>query len=136
MSPYGEALLTAPDGTRWVLEKPGTRTDGRDDLVKYDNPQYKNNVPFTYERLTSMRRRIRLLRLLPGSDLSEIVCELFEAELKHGKAYLPSTGTEIPYEALSWSWGTGCKDNLILLRKRGANERAKASESLVVSASS
>lgn len=100
-------------------------------LIKYDDGQYKENSPFTYERLSSMTRRIRLLRLMAGRGLSEIICELFEAELKNGRAYSSPTET-IEYEALSWSWGTGEKDNLILIRKKGANERAKASESLVV----
>ena len=126
--------MVTHNGSHWSREDSRKRKNGRDELIKYDNEEYRENKAFTYERLTSMTRRIRLLRLLPGSETPEIVCELFEAELRNGRAYLCSTSAEkeVPYEALSWSWGIGAKENLILLRKQGANERAKVSESLVV----
>lgn len=134
MSTHGEplAFLTAA-GSQWVLKGPGTRPQARDELTKSNDDQYKDNAEFEYDRLTSMTRRIRLLRLLPGSGNSEIVCKLFEVELREGKAFLPPQNTLIEYEALSWSWGAGAKDNLILIRKEGSSQRAKASESLVVS---
>ena len=130
----GVQYIVTPDGSRWFRGESGKGTHGHDELFKYDHEDYRDNKAFTYERLTSMTRRIRLLRLLPGSEKSEVVCELFEAELKNGRAYLCSSTTEeeIPYEALSWSWGIGPKENLILIRKQGMHERAKASESLVV----
>lgn len=129
--------LVGPDGAEWVRARAGTVQPGPDDVIKFDDPQYQINKVFEYDPLTSMTQKIRLLRLLPGSN-SEIVCELFEAELRNGSAYFPpdnneSPGEEVKYEALSWSWGLGGKDNLIMVRRKGGNERAGAAESLIVS---
>lgn len=122
-----------PDGSQWVLNESGNRSRAQEELTNYYDRRYKPNKKFKYDRLTSMTRRIRLLRLLPGSGNSEIVCELFEAELREGRAFLPPGNEIIEYDALSWSWGVGKKNNLILIRKGGANERTKAADSLIVS---
>ncbi|ROW08912.1 hypothetical protein VMCG_02760 [Cytospora schulzeri] len=53
----------------------------RSRVSKYNDPELKYMKPYKFDRLHSMRRRIRLLRL-HGGGLSnpEITCELFEVE--------------------------------------------------------
>ena len=53
---------------------------------------------FVYPPLPTGSNRIRLLRLLPGSDEAEVRCEIFDY-------YLPNINASCPYEALSYVWG-------------------------------
>lgn len=53
----------------------------RSRVSRYDDEDLKWLPEFRYVRLESMRRRIRLLRLVAGSQKSpDIICELFEVE--------------------------------------------------------
>lgn len=52
-----------------------------------------------YDPLDLGRPAIRLVRLLPGSDSDLITCELF-------RAFLYQQDEVIPYEALSYTWGS------------------------------
>ncbi|KAK8131225.1 HET-domain-containing protein [Apiospora sp. TS-2023a] len=107
-------------------------------VSRYDDEDLKWLPEFRYVRLESMRRRIRLLRLLAGSQKSpDIHCELFEVEFDmknvvrrpqklqaskgpKKKATDPSSEEQpdqegihlerVEYEALSWNWGTESKD--------------------------
>lgn len=54
---------------------------------------------YQYDLLDLGRPAIRLVRLLPGSDSDQITCELFQA-------FLNQEDDIIPYEALSYTWGS------------------------------
>ncbi|KAM0462344.1 hypothetical protein ACHAPV_003818 [Trichoderma viride] len=54
---------------------------------------------YQYDLLDLGRPAIRLVRLLPGSDSDQITCELFQA-------FLNQEDEIIPYEALSYTWGS------------------------------
>ncbi|KAK8053195.1 hypothetical protein PG996_012496 [Apiospora saccharicola] len=104
----------------------------RSQVSRYDDNGLEQLGEFRYARLESMRRRIRLLRLVAGSQNNpDIICELFEVEFdeknvvkrlkgpkKRGanrgsgeQSSQESTQLEtVDYEALSWNWGTESKD--------------------------
>ncbi|KAK7932155.1 hypothetical protein PG985_002867 [Apiospora marii] len=104
----------------------------RSRVSRYHDDDLESLGEFKYARLESMRRRIRLLRLVAGSQNNpDIICELFEVEfdmknvvrrLKEPKRRATDTGSEeqpihesthpekVNYEALSWNWGTESKD--------------------------
>jgi hypothetical protein len=55
--------------------------ENRSKVSKYNDEDLRDMDEFRYDRLPSMRRRIRLLRLLGGGLVNpEISCELFEVE--------------------------------------------------------
>lgn len=112
----------------------------RSRVSKFDDDDLRPLPEFKYHRLQSMRRRIRLLRLVAGSQNSpDITCELFEVEFdmhnvvrrlhqphptKHSrrrsKTWAPEEQRKhekdtpvtdnVEYEALSWNWGTESRD--------------------------
>ncbi|KAJ9604371.1 hypothetical protein H2200_011205 [Cladophialophora chaetospira] len=74
----------------------------------YNNTQGRNrselalNHPmpcYKYEPLDLSKRSIRLVRLLKGKSTDDIVCEIFHT-------WLFQEGGPIPYEALSYTWGS------------------------------
>jgi hypothetical protein len=56
--------------------------------------------PYEYDPIDLGEPAIRLVRLYPGSDSTQISCELFQA-------WLHQEDEIIPYEALSYTWGSG-----------------------------
>ncbi|KAK8015326.1 heterokaryon incompatibility protein-domain-containing protein [Apiospora arundinis] len=112
----------------------------RSRVSKFDDDDLSPLPEFKYHRLQSMRRRIRLLRLVAGSQNNpDIICELFEVEFdmhnvvrrlhqpqppKHSRRRSKSLTPEeqrkheenthvaetMEYEALSWNWGTESRD--------------------------
>jgi hypothetical protein len=64
--------------------------------------------PYLYHALAPGDRNVRLLQLLPGSDLMDIRCEIFYYTINIVKPF----GL---YEALSYCWGdaTNCKKILV-----------------------
>lgn len=71
----------------------------RSRVSKYNDPELKDMKPYKFDRLHSMRRRIRLLRL-HGGGLSnpEITCELFEVEYdKDNRNIVRKASREIEY---------------------------------------
>lgn len=71
----------------------------RSRVSKYNDPDLKDMKPYEFDRLHSMRRRIRLLRL-HGGGLSnpEITCELFEAEYdKDNRNIVRKASRELKY---------------------------------------
>ncbi|KAK6855088.1 heterokaryon incompatibility protein-domain-containing protein [Apiospora arundinis] len=112
----------------------------RSRVSKFDDDDLRPLPEFKYHRLQSMRRRIRLLRLVAGSQNNpDIICELFEVEFdmhnvvrrlhqpqppKHSRKRSKSLTPEeqrkheenthvaetVEYEALSWNWGTESRD--------------------------
>jgi hypothetical protein len=63
--------------------------------------------PYHYQKLSAPDQCIRLLRLQPGRREQAVICELVEHNL--------SSQTEICYEALSWCWGLGIRNNEITI---------------------
>ncbi|KAI1344015.1 heterokaryon incompatibility protein-domain-containing protein [Xylariaceae sp. FL0016] len=96
-------------------------------VSKYDDESLRHLKGFKYHKLSSMKRRIRLLRLKPGGLLNpEITCELFEVQYDRNNIARDvseqtssssssdsdddAKGRPIEYEALSWCWGDSTKD--------------------------
>ncbi|RDW77958.1 hypothetical protein BP5796_05810 [Coleophoma crateriformis] len=129
----------APDGFRWALipEEPAAVDRRRGEIIKFDDPKSKNIKEFRYERLSNMRKRIRLLELMAGKrETSEVECQLFEGEIKNGRVYRRKSDKdeneiEVKFEALSWSWGAELPEYQILIRRGGKRQRKKASKDLV-----
>ncbi|KAM0446711.1 hypothetical protein ACHAO4_009211 [Trichoderma viride] len=63
---------------------------------------------YQYDLLDLGRPAIRLVRLLPGSVSDQITCELFQA-------FLNQEDEIIPYEALSYTWGSAEAPNHIIV---------------------
>jgi hypothetical protein len=102
----------SPDGT--MTSATPASQDAR---AKRSNVQafhaLKTLPDYEYPRLSSMQRRIRLLKLTGGSlDNPEITCKLFEVEFGDDSVVREVNGLEenkegsvVEYEALSWCWG-------------------------------
>jgi hypothetical protein len=125
----------APPGFQWALVEDNTDAFQchYGDMKRFDfSPTMKK---FKYDRLSTMTGRIRLLRLMAGPKTSEVQCELFEAEIDT-EVFLTQQGDTgrtrkvVPYEALSWSWGSGESDYRVLIRKDNKVERKRCSEGL------
>lgn len=100
----------------------------------YNGDDIKDMAPYEYNRLHSMRRRIRLLRL-HGGGLSnpEITCELFEVEYDKEQQNVVKrvdNNLTIEYEALSWCWGKEEKNRAIRIQKNGRYYRMAVSKEL------
>lgn len=110
----------------------------RSDVSLYTGEDIKDMLTYQYERLNSMRRRIRLLRL-HGGGLSnpEITCELFEVQYDPKQQNVVRTikadgtlGTVIEYEALSWCWGREQQDRAIRVQRGGEYYRLAVTKEL------
>ncbi|KAL6908648.1 heterokaryon incompatibility domain-containing protein [Trichoderma evansii] len=66
---------------------------------------------YEYDPLDLGRPAIRLVRLLPGSDSTPILCEIF-------RAFLYQEEEIIPYEALSYTWGSAAAPEHIVVNGR------------------
>ncbi|KXJ95160.1 heterokaryon incompatibility protein-domain-containing protein [Microdochium bolleyi] len=127
--------VSAPEGYQWVLAPQRPTYPRQDELPPFADHSIKKE--FEYDRLSSMRKRIRLLRLFSGQRDSDPTCELFEAEIMpalgevHKVVNGQTTGEIIEYEALSWSWGTDPPDSRILIRLPDGKTKMKAAPALV-----
>lgn len=117
----------------------------RSALLQYEDMHNQGFEAYEYHNLPSDRKRIRLLRLLPGVLLSpHVLCEMFEAEFPEEKTQSANTNhlprivrqdgrltDRIQYEALSWRWGD--EDNsqhTIMIREHGHMYQKRVSETL------
>ncbi|KAK4230009.1 heterokaryon incompatibility protein-domain-containing protein [Podospora fimiseda] len=95
----------------------------RSHVLSWNDNDLKDLPEYKYGRLSSMQRRIRLLRLEGGGHgKPEITCELFEVDfdLVHGVIQTNWTGKEpvaVRYEALSWCLGQESKEYGIRVKK-------------------
>ena len=69
---------------------------------------YSSRVPYKYQTLDLDGPSIRLLQLLEGSFTDEIRCEVFEG-------WIGRPDHHMPYEALSYTWGSSGKISQILV---------------------
>ncbi|KAL8377643.1 hypothetical protein RB595_008368 [Gaeumannomyces hyphopodioides] len=101
-------------------------------LPKFGDPKVKK---FSYERLSNMHKRIRLLTLNSGAEeTNEVECRLFEGEISQGQVLRVENGVAlevVSYEALSWSWGTREHRYQVLIRKDDERYEKMASPDLV-----
>lgn len=123
----------------------------RSRVSKYDD--LKGMPEFEYEKLHSMRKRMRLLRLhVGGLSNPEITCELFEVEYdkdnivrltsdnktEKGNSQIPPRSLQatnddvVKYEALSWCWGRESKDCGIRVQKGGSYYRLAVTHELIL----
>jgi hypothetical protein len=83
----------------------------RSALLKYNESKNDDVKDYRYDPLPSDKKRIRLLRLLPGVlENPQVMCAMFEAEFKRGQKLPQKLGLDgelcdVEYEALSWRWG-------------------------------
>jgi hypothetical protein len=114
----------------------------RSALLEYEENSGEDTEEYKYTPLPSDKKRIRLLRLYPGTLKSpQVMCEMFEAEFVERET-LPrivvghdsdACLTEpIAYEALSWRWGD--EDNshytIMIRREDGKMYKKRVSETL------
>ncbi|KLU91268.1 hypothetical protein MAPG_09789, partial [Magnaporthiopsis poae ATCC 64411] len=102
-------------------------------LPKFGDPEVKK---FSYDKLSNMHKRIRLLTLNSGAkETNEVECRLFEGEISQGQVLRVENGVVldevVSYEALSWSWGTREPRYQVLIRKGDERHEKEASPSLV-----
>jgi hypothetical protein len=110
----------------------------RSALLEYNESKSDGVDEYKYTPLPSDRKRIRLLRLLPGVlENPQVMCVMFEAEFVAGLK-LPQTRApdgqlrDVKYEALSWRWGD--EDNshftIMIYREDGKMYKKRVSETL------
>ncbi|KAK0664574.1 heterokaryon incompatibility protein-domain-containing protein [Cercophora samala] len=133
----------------------------RSKVLLWNDLDFQKLPKYEYNKLSSMQRRIRLLRLEGGGHGNpEISCELFEVDFdrEHGVQLTPSSdnqngqpaanGTTTPevngnttaagskepfdYEALSWCWGVENKDFGIRVKKGGKTYRLPVTRELAL----
>jgi hypothetical protein len=141
LPPRVDALIPRPpDGFQWALvrQEPTTVDRRRGYITKFDEKMNEKIEKFEYEKLTNMKSRIRLLKLMAGNqDTPDVECQLFEADIKDGKVFMlisgqpRDSGVVEDYEALSWSWGSEPPEYQILIRKGESRTRMRATGALV-----
>lgn len=95
----GRQRLTINNDVYELVSTAVISRETRSRVSKYNDPELKDMKPYKFDRLHSMRRRIRLLRL-HGGGLSnpEITCELFEVEYdKDNRNIVRKASREIEY---------------------------------------
>jgi hypothetical protein len=97
------------DSTTTFTEEISRET--RSALLKYNDSKNDDVKDYRYNPLPSDKKRIRLLRLLPGVLKNpQVMCAMFEAEFLAGQKLPQKLGPDgklcgVEYEALSWRWG-------------------------------
>ncbi|KAK4204590.1 heterokaryon incompatibility protein-domain-containing protein [Triangularia verruculosa] len=125
----------------------------RSKVLLWNDLDFQKLDKYQYRPLSSMQRRIRLLRLEGGGHGNpEISCELFEADFdrKLGVQITPPhdqpktlsasgssnstavTLRRLEYEALSWCWGVENKDFGIRVKKDGKTFRLPVTRELAL----
>lgn len=127
--------MVPPEGYQWLLAPKTSSYQRQPELTPFSDRSIETE--FKYQKLTSMRKRIRLLRLFSGQRHNDPTCELFEAEIMPtlGRVHRVVNGhvTEqiVKYEALSWSWGSDPQDSRILIRQLDRQTKMRAAPGLV-----
>jgi hypothetical protein len=90
-------------------------------LADHREPQRPNNFfdmasndTFSYSEMGPIHEDghvFRLILLHSGESDDEIYCTLF-------KAFIPQLGTDVPYEALSYAWGSSEKPEHIIVNEK------------------
>ncbi len=140
----GKPMPSTPEGCQYLQfsaqHGPGIVSDGhRGHIIKFDHERNKSIPVFKYQRLSSTKQKIRLLKLMAGNrDTPDVECQLLEAQIENGRAWRVNEQIGKPkllvvesYEALSWSWGNEPAEYQILLRKDETRTRMKATSTLV-----
>lgn len=135
--PMGQQQLRIGDYIYERVSDSLVSREHRSHVSLYSGSDIKNMEEYRYNRLQSMRRRIRLLRLHGGGLANpEITCELFEVQFYQADngnvvRLQESDKTVIEYEALSWCWGREERDRAIRIQGQdGEYYRLRVSKEL------
>jgi hypothetical protein len=80
LPPHADALVSRPpDGFQWALVRQEPTVDRhRGYITKFEDKRNDKIEKFEYEKLTNMQSRIRLLKLMAGTqDTPDVECQLF-----------------------------------------------------------